>query len=374
MTPRSEFVYLSEQDTVAAGVLDAARCVDVCEEVFELLATGDYLMGGATGNSHGLGLVFPATSPFPGMPTAGPDRRFVTMPAYLGGRFDVCGNKLYGSNPRNPENGLPRSVLTVMLNDKDTGEPLTLMSANLLSAARTGAVPAVAARHLASPTATTLAVIGCGVINRAVVTAVLTQCPGITEIVCFNRSDPKAVAFAEWARSTFGVGARVVTSARECVATADVVTVAASRTAPLEVDSSWFPETCTVLLSGPMGADEEFWTGSRIVYDSIPLHQAYVEEAVNSPDTQAGYDAVIGGPLYRLVDAGKLPALTDSLDLGTLILERRVDPAPPPPGRTVFVACGMAVFDVAWGHEVYRSALDQGLGRRLSLWETPVTA
>ena len=61
----------------------------------------------------------------------------------------------------------PRSVLTVTLNDKDTGEPLAFMSANLLSAARTGAVPGVAARHLARKDSEVVAVLGCGQINRS---------------------------------------------------------------------------------------------------------------------------------------------------------------------------------------------------------------
>lgn len=38
-----------------AEVLDASRCVDVCEDVFKLLADGDYLMGGSNHNSHGMG-------------------------------------------------------------------------------------------------------------------------------------------------------------------------------------------------------------------------------------------------------------------------------------------------------------------------------
>ena len=151
MGKRTEFLYLSEQDMIDAGVLDAARCVDVCEEVFSLLATGDYLMGGPNHNSHGMGVVFPKETQFPNMPVAGPDRRFVAMPGYLGGRFDVCGLKWYGSNQANPKRGLPRSVLTVQLNDKETGEPLCLMSANLLSSARTGGVPAVAARYPGAP-------------------------------------------------------------------------------------------------------------------------------------------------------------------------------------------------------------------------------
>src|SRR5512139_3649250 len=97
MGKKTEFLYLSEPDLLRVGVLDVPRSVDVAEETFALLAKGDYLMGGTNHNSHGMGIVFPKATPFPNMPVAGPDRRFVAMPAYLGGRFDVCGNKWYGS-------------------------------------------------------------------------------------------------------------------------------------------------------------------------------------------------------------------------------------------------------------------------------------
>ena len=72
MGQKTEFLFMSEPDCIAAGVLDAGMCVDNAEEVFRLLAKGDYLMGGAGRNSHGLPLVFPETSPFPAMPLAGP--------------------------------------------------------------------------------------------------------------------------------------------------------------------------------------------------------------------------------------------------------------------------------------------------------------
>ena len=146
MAHKTEFLYMSEPDTIAAGVLDARKCIDNAEEVFTLLAKGDYLMGGNNHNNHGMYIVFPKESEFPNMPVAGPDRRFVAMPAYLGGRFDICGQKWYGSNAANKKKGLPRSVLMVTLNNKDTGEPIAYMSANLLSAARTGAVPGVGGR------------------------------------------------------------------------------------------------------------------------------------------------------------------------------------------------------------------------------------
>ena len=54
MAHRTDFLYLSEPDTIAAGVLDAKKCIDNAEEVFTLLAKGDYLMGGNNHNNHGM--------------------------------------------------------------------------------------------------------------------------------------------------------------------------------------------------------------------------------------------------------------------------------------------------------------------------------
>jgi ornithine cyclodeaminase len=125
-----------------------------------------------------------------------------------------------------------------------------------------------------------------------------------------------------------------------------------------------------VLVSGPLKADDAVWTNSEIVYDNIGLHEAYVEDAVASPDKQAYYDGVIGGPLYKLIDRGELPALRDSVDLGNVIIGNR-------PGRTedgkriLFVASGMAVFDVGWGFDLYQTALKRGIGQRLTLWDQP---
>ena len=370
MEKQSGFLYLSEPDMIKAGVLDASRCVDVCEDVFKLLATGDYLMGGPNHNSHGLGIVFPEESPFPNMPLAGPDRRFVAMPAYLGGRYDVCGNKWYGSNPANTSRGLPRSVLTVMLNDKDTGEPLCLMSANLLSSARTGAVPAVATRFLARQDSEVCAVIGCGPINKACFRAILSQMPSLKKVICHDLSEATAQAFADWSQTMFGMASVVSTSLEDALGDSDVVTVAASRLRPLYAEDAWFKSGATVLLTGPLKAEDSFWLNSHMVYDNIHLHEAYVQEALAAPSKLEYYDSVIGGPLYRLIDHGKLPSLAESTDLGNVILgnkSRRVNAEE----RVVFITCGMAVFDVAWGFELYQSALEQGLGQRLVLWDEP---
>lgn len=370
MDTRIEFLYLSEPDTIAAGVNNAEKCVDTCAEVFQLLARGDYLMGGPKHNSHGMGIIFPKETPFPNMPVAGPDRRFFAMPAYLGGRFDVCGNKWYGSNAANTSKGFPRSILTVNLNDKDTGAPLCFMSANLLSAARTGAVPAVAARHLARKDSETAAVIGCGPINKSCFRNIMTQMKSIKRVYCFDLFLEKAQAIADWASQQYGIQGIATDCLEEAISSSDVVTIAASRLKPLYIDSRWVKKGSTLLLTGPATGDEGFWLNNKIVYDHIGLHENYVSEAVESGDKEAYYKGVIGGPIYHLIDEGKLPALKDSTSIGMIINGAAQ-------GRTnddetyIFVACGMAVFDVAWGYDIYQEALKQGIGQKLVLWDKP---
>lgn len=223
MAHKTEFLYLSEPDTIAAGVLDVPKCINNAEEVFTLLAKGDYLMGGNNHNNHGMYIVFPKESPFPNMPVAGPDRRFVAMPAYLGGRFDICGQKWYGSNAANKSKGLPRSVLMVTLNNKDTGEPLAYMSANLLSAARTGAVPGVATRHLARKDAEVLLCIGCGAIGTSCLNNVITQMPNVKKVICNNHSVAPAEKLAAHVREQFGIEAVVEQDLETAVRQADVI-------------------------------------------------------------------------------------------------------------------------------------------------------
>jgi ornithine cyclodeaminase/alanine dehydrogenase-like protein (mu-crystallin family) len=373
MYPRIDFIYLSEPDMIAAGVLDAGRCVEVCEETFSLLGEGDYLMGGPNRNSHGMNIVFPKETRFPNMPVAGPDRRFAAMPGYLGGRFDVCGNKWYGSNHANTEKGLPRSILTMMLNDKDTGAPLALMSANLLSAARTGGVPGVAAKRLANKDSQVLSVVGCGPINKACFTSIMTQLPAVRKVVCFDLFLDKANAFAGWVQQEYGIEATGTDQAEEGFRGADVVTVAASRLKPLHFRDEWIKPGATILISGPFNTDESFLTSATIVYDHTPLQEAYVEDAIASGDKEAYYSSVIGGPFFRLIDAGKLPALRDSTGLGDVVNGRKPGRRSPEE-RLIFVACGMAVFDIAWGFECYQNALKQGIGQSLMLWEKPLQA
>ena len=141
MGTKLDFLYLNEDDMLAAGVADMGRCMSAMEDMFVLLDRGDYRMGGEDANEHGIRVSFPKTSDIEGMPLHKPDYRFMAMPAYLGGRFHSFGIKSYGSNPDNQQKGLPRSILMLTLMDTETGAPIAYMSANILSAMLPLSVP-----------------------------------------------------------------------------------------------------------------------------------------------------------------------------------------------------------------------------------------
>jgi ornithine cyclodeaminase/alanine dehydrogenase-like protein (mu-crystallin family) len=91
---------------------------------------------------------------------APPHGDFRAMPA-LGGGFAML--KWISSFPGNPAaHGLPTVMGVVCLSDAATSEPRMLLDARAVTALRTGAVAAVAARALARPGAATVGVIGCG--------------------------------------------------------------------------------------------------------------------------------------------------------------------------------------------------------------------
>jgi alanine dehydrogenase len=84
---------------------------------------------------------------------------FRAMPA-RGGELAML--KWISSFPGNPDRGLPTVMGVVVLSDAATSAPVAILDARSVTALRTGAVAAVAARALARDDARTVGVIGCG--------------------------------------------------------------------------------------------------------------------------------------------------------------------------------------------------------------------
>src|SRR5512136_2490716 len=81
------------------------------------------------------------------------------MPAALPGAVAV---KWVNVHPQNPSRGLPTVMAVLIYNDPDTGYPLAVMDATEITAFRTGATGAIAAKHLARRDSHVLGVFGAG--------------------------------------------------------------------------------------------------------------------------------------------------------------------------------------------------------------------
>lgn len=365
----TEFLYLDEEAVIKAGALDYARCIDVEEEIFKLLSKGDYVMGGDKHNSHGIMVKFPKESPFPNMPLDAPDRRFMAMPAYVGGRFNVAGQKWYGSNIINPERGLPRSILMVMLNDADTCEPLALMSGNVISSVRTGCVPGVGTRHLARKDSKVCTAIGAGPVGKACFDAIYLEAKNLEELVVYDLFKEKAEAFAKEAQEKYGIKAYAADTMEEAVKKGDIVSIAASSLKPITLQNEWLKKGSLLIFSGRCNVDEEYFTSSKIVWDNTRMHEVYFDEHLLLPEDQRFING-IGVQIYRFMYEKKIPPITEGISLGDIILGEKQ-------GRTsdderiCFIAGGMPVWDVGWGFELYENAKKLGLGQTLKLWDSP---
>ena len=371
--PEIDLLYLNEDDMVAAGVKDMVGCVEAMEEMFKLMKIGDYRMGGANGNSHGCMVMFPESSPFPEMPVDGPDRRFMAMPAYLGGKFDMAGMKWYGSNAENRKKGLPRSILTLILNDKDTGAPLAFMSANILSAYRTGAVPGVGFKYFAKENAETIGIVGPGVMSKTALAAAMAVRPSIKTVKVKGRGKASLDRFIEYVKDEYpGVDVYAVDSIEEAVRASDIVSVSTSSpTGDPElypyIAEEWIKPGAVIESTAALRFDDDFIINrARTVTDNIKLYEAWEEEM--KPDA---YNT-IPIPAVRVEDLiaqGRMK--TEQIDdlgdvlLGNIPVHRSEDEI------VVYSVGGMPVEDIAWGTMVYRNALEKGIGKKLNLWETP---
>ena len=374
--PEIDFVFLSEEDMIKAGVKDMSACIDAMEEVIKCLNVGDYVMGGENHNSHGSQVSFPKKSPFPNMPLdEGDDRRFMAMPAYIGGSFDLAGMKWYGSNSNNKTKGLPRSILTVMLNDKDTGAPIALMSANILSAMRTGAIPGVGARYLAPKHAAVCGICGPGVMGKTSLAAILAECPDIREIKVKGRGQKSLDAFVEYAKEKYPdiPVIRAVDTVEELVRDTDVISFANSgntdpSTYPL-VKGEWIRPGALIIGVSCFELDAGYMADTdkcRLVVDNTALYEAWAEEF---PYPSFGANNIIGSKFTDMIHDGLIEK-SDMYDLGDIISGKRK-------GResdeqvVIFSVGGMPVEDVAWGKRCYEKAMELHLGQKLRLWEKP---
>jgi ornithine cyclodeaminase/alanine dehydrogenase len=266
-------------------------------------------------------------------------------------RLGALGTKLVTVVAGNRRRGLPTIHACYLLTDAETGVPLALMEAGFLTAIRTGATSALAARHLARPDSRVIACFGAGVQARFQLLC-LKQVLPLGEARIVGRDAGRTAAFAERMRRELGITVRVEARRPAAVRGADVVTCATTSSRPVFSGRDLGPGAHVDAVGAFRPATREVDTltirKSRVVVDT---YEGAWEEA---------------GDLLIPIKAGAITRRHVRAELGQVVTGAR-------PGRTspeeitLFKSVGFAPEDAATARLAYDRAVAAGLGDEVSL-------
>src|SRR5699024_6026347 len=243
------------------------------------------------------------------------------------------------------------------------GAPKAIMSANLLSAYRTGAVPGVGVKHLAVKDAETVGIIGPGVMSRTIFASALTQRPSIRRVKIKGRSEGSTRRVAEELRAKYPqIEVEIVDSEQAAIEGSDIL-IAGTSTSPDGPSGfpyfrrEWLKPGALVLAPAAARFDDEFLTSddANLVLDYGGLYAEWFHE--NGPGVAyAELFGIPGNRWWDMKEEGLIP--TEKLvNIGDIAAGRA-------PGRVnddqifLYSVGGMPVEDVAWAAEIHRNAVE----------------
>jgi alanine dehydrogenase len=275
---------------------------------------------------------------------------FGLMPAYIE-QPSRLGAKLVTVFNDNHRRGLPSHLATIVLLDPDTGALLALMDGRYITEARTAAVSAVSARHLARPDAGTLAIIGSGVQARSHLEAYAE----VRQLVDVRVWSPNPRSRDRFVADMSGhVSARITNcaSAQQAVEGADLVVLATSSPTPV-VEDTWIAGGAHVVSVGACRPDQR-----EMAPDLVSRARLFVDSRAAAM-VESG-DVVLGMREQRFGESHVAGELGEVV-LGRIAGRQASDEV------TIFKSLGMAVEDVVTADLVFRKAIETGAGTELTL-------
>ena len=270
---------------------------------------------------------------------------FNILRAHLGPQR-VSGVKVVGDFVTNYLQGLPSELGLVTLYDPDTGAPLAIIDATDLTSARTGAVTALGARHLARPDSKVLGHIGARGTAWWNIT-MLDDLFDLEEIRVTSARPESRESFVAELSAALGMEVRAVATPEEAMAGADIM-VEASRLVEPEVllRTEWVTPGSLVVPYGTISAVELSLTA---VMDKVVVD--------DWGQAQAGRF----GALREHIDRGLVTRENLHAELGDIV-------AGTAPGREsneeriLFWHRGLATTDLAVAHLILQRAEQREIG------------
>lgn len=272
--------------------------------------------------------------------------RIIALPAYLGDGFELAGVKWIASFPGNVARGLPRASAVLVLNSCATGMPTAILESSLISAQRTAASAALAARELVAEPPPEVGLIGAGRINQEVARFLRVALPNIERFVLFDLDSTRAAACAGRLKERLGTMTEVAPDLATLLARCSLVCFATTAIEPHVDDLSPCPPGATILhLSLRDLAPAAILASDNVVDD--PDHVSRAGTSIELAERSCGDRHFIRTTLAEVLEGGAPP--------------RRGDRA-----VTVFSPFGLGILDLAVGQMVVEEARRAGAGQTLS--------
>lgn len=265
------------------------------------------------------------------------------------GERGISGIKVVGDFVGNHEHGLPSELALLTLYDPTTGAPIAVLDATFVTEARTGAMTALGARHLARPGSRVLGHAGARGTAFANVT-MIDSLFELDEIRVTSRRRESRDAFAERLREVTGTPVRAVADLAEAFDGADILVEATRLTEPAPLLHPGLVKPGALVV--PYG------TVSAVAPDLLDVVDKVVVD--DWREAQAGRF----GALRHHVDSGALSRDNLYAELGAIVNGDR-------PGRTsdeeriLFWHRGLSILDVALGWLVLQRAQEADVGTML---------
>jgi ornithine cyclodeaminase/alanine dehydrogenase-like protein (mu-crystallin family) len=318
-------LYLSQQDVVNVG-LGVEKIIDLVEQAFQEKGNGNVEM-----------------PPKPGIHTQ-PDAFIHAMPAFIPA-MRSAGIKWVSGYPENQARGLPYITGLLILNDIDTGLPYAIMDCVWITAYRTAAATAIAAKYLADAGSNTVGILACGVQGRTNLEALNALFP-LKKVWAYDIVPEALSMYVDEMSEKLDLEIIPVEKPIEAVRESDLVV------------------TSGPILKHPEPTIQSGWLkaggfASAVDFDSYWSADALAEMDKISTDDHAQFK------YYRSV--GYFQDTPDPYaDLGEIVIgsvprRERVDE------RIIAINLGLAIDDMAVAPEIYRRAIEMGIGVELQL-------
>jgi ornithine cyclodeaminase/alanine dehydrogenase-like protein (mu-crystallin family) len=325
--PENKLLYLSQADVVAVGI-SMSEIIAALETAFRAKGEGRTEM-----------------PPKPGVhPGGGGDNFIHAMPAYIQD-LKSAGVKWVSGYPENYKRGLPYITGLLIYNDVENGLPLAVMDCVWITAKRTGAASAVAARRLARPESSVMGMLGCGVQGQSHAEAFTETFP-LKKILAYDKDAEAARRYAAAMTRQLKLEVVAVKTPREAVSGCDIVATAGPilKVPHATIEAGWLDE----------GA-----FASLVDYDSYWSREALAQAAKFCTDDV---------PQLRLYQSmgyfQNIPPI--HADLGELVTGKKKG-RENPRERTMTANLGLAIDDMAVAPLIFARAKEKGIGTWLPL-------